>query len=324
MTTTSAIIVEKVGGPEVLQLGQREVPPPGQGEVQIEQEAVGLNFIDVYVRKGQYPRPLPFIPGEEGAGTVVAVGPGASEFKVGDRVAYAGVNNAYSRLRNIAESSLVPLPKSIEFRTAAAMMLKGMTAEYLLRRCRPVMKGDTVLFHSASGGVGQIAVPWAKALGARVFGVVGSAAKVDLAKSVGADEVLVQSPSLPAQVKELTSGRGVDVVYDAVGKDTFDLSLECLRSRGMMVSFGQSSGFIPPFDLLKIGGLRSLYLTRPSMGAYLATRKELVESAQALFQIIGTGAVKIPIPREFPLAQAADAHRALEARQTTGSVVLIP
>jgi NADPH2:quinone reductase len=320
-----AIRVHAVGGPEVLRWESTDVPPPGPGEVQLEHRAIGLNFIDVYHRTGLYPQPLPFTPGQEAAGVVTAVGAGVTTLKAGQRVAYAGLGGAYAQRRNAPADRLVALPDAIDYVTAAAVMLKGMTAEFLLRRCRPVGVGDTVVFHAAAGGVGQLACPWAKHLGARVIGVVGQSSKVPLASAAGCDEVVVMDTGdLVARVKAFTGGAGAQVVYDSVGKDTLLHSLDCLAPRGTLVSFGQSSGKPPPLELSQLGGLRSLFVTRPSLFAYIATRSELEASAAALFDVLARGVVKVAPPRTFPLAEAADAHRALEARQTTGSVVLVP
>ncbi|MEW5738760.1 MAG: quinone oxidoreductase [Myxococcota bacterium] len=322
---THAIRVHAVGGPEVLRWEEVDVPPPAPGEVQLEHRAVGLNFIDVYHRTGLYPQPLPFIPGQEGVGVVTAVGAAVTSLEPGQRVAYAGLPGAYTERRNAPAAHLVKLPDAISDTTAAAVMLKGMTAEYLLRRCRSVGPGDTIVFHAAAGGVGLLACQWAKHLGARVIGVVGSRGKVALAKGAGCDEVVcLADEQLVARVKELTHGRGAQVVYDSVGKDTLLQSLDCLASRGTLVSFGQSSGKPPPIELAQLGGLRSLYVTRPSLHAYTATRAELEESARALFRVLESGVVKVQPPRTFALKDAAQAHRALEGRETTGSVVLIP
>lgn len=320
-----AIRVHAVGGPEALKWEDVEVPPPGPGEIQLQHHAIGLNFIDVYHRTGLYPLPLPFTPGQEGAGVVTAVGPGVSHLQPGHRVAYAGLAGAYAERRNAPADRLVTLPDDIDFATAAAVMLKGMTAEFLLKRCRPVGPGDTLVFHAAAGGVGQLACQWAKHLGARVIGVVGHRDKVALAQAAGCDAVVsLAEEDLVARVQALTDGRGAQVVYDSVGKDTLLQSLDCLAPRGTLVSFGQSSGKPPPLELAQLGGLRSLFVTRPSLFAYIATRTELEASASALFQVIRRGAVKVAAPRTFPLSAAADAHRALEARETTGSVVLLP
>jgi NADPH2:quinone reductase len=317
------IRVSQTGGPEQLVWTALEVPPPGPGEVQLQHRAVGVNFVDVYHRIGLYPLPLPFTPGSEGAGTVTALGPGVSDLRVGQRVAYVHPG-AYAEVRNVPADRLVPLPDGVDDRLAASVMLKGMTAEFLLRRCRPVGPGDTILFHAAAGGVGQLAVPWARHLGATVIAVVGRPEKVALARAAGAHHVLVQSPDLAAEVKSLTGGRGVQVAYDSVGKDTLEASLEALAPRGMLVTFGQSSGKPPPLDLNRLGGPRSLFVTRPSLFAYIAARAELLASSTALFEVLQLGVVKVAAPTTFRLEDAAQAHRALESRGTTGSLVLLP
>jgi NADPH2:quinone reductase len=326
MTTSShAIRVHAVGGPQVLTLEDVTVPEPGPGEVQLRQTAIGLNFIDVYHRTGLYPMPLPFTPGQEGAGVVTKLGPGVTAFQVGDRVAYAPLGGAYAAVRNAPAERLVPVPAGVSDDVAASVMLKGMTAEFLLRRCRPVQAGETILFHAAAGGVGQLACQWAKALGARVIGTVGSAAKVAVAKGAGCDEVInSREEDVAARVKALTGGKGVPVVYDSVGKDTWSGSLDALSPRGMLVSFGQASGKVPPVDLGTLSGPRSLFVTRPSLFAYVATREELQAAAKALFDVILSGAVKVAAPTVFALAEASKAHQALEGRETTGSVVLRP
>jgi NADPH2:quinone reductase len=318
-----AIRVSHVGGPEVLEWTSVEVPPPGAGEVQLRQTAIGLNFIDVYHRTGLYPQPLPFVPGNEGAGVITALGANVTGFTVGQRVAYATLAGAYAEVRNASVDKLIALPVDIDDATAASVMLKGMTAEFLLLRCHPVGPNDTVLFHAAAGGVGQLAIPWARQLGATVIGVVGREEKVAQARAAGAQHVVLQADFV-AQAKALTGGRGVDVVYDSVGKDTFQGSLDALRARGTLVSFGQSSGKAAPLDINSIGGVRSLFVTRPSLFAYVSTRAELEASAASLFEVIRRGVVKVPKPTTFPLREVAEAHRALEARQTTGSVVLLP
>jgi NADPH:quinone reductase len=323
-----AIVIHEVGGPEKLSWEDVPVPTAGPGEALVRQTAVGLNFIDVYNRAGVYPVPLPFVPGQEGAGVVEAVGEGVRDVVPGDRVAYCGVPGAYAEVRTIAAERLVPLPKDIDDRTAAAIMLKGLTAEYLLRRCAPVEAGDTILVHAAAGGVGLLACQWARSLGAHVIGTAGGPAKVALAKSRGCEHVIdyneLDGKGVVARVKELTNGAGVSIVYDAVGKDTFQTSLDCLRPRGMLVSFGNASGVVPPFSPLVLGGLRSLYLTRPSMGAYLGTRVELMEASLALFEVVRSGAVKVDVNQTYALRDVATAHRDLEARRTTGSTVLLP
>ncbi len=306
-----------------MKLEEVALPPPGPGEVRLRHEYVGLNFIDVYQRTGLYPLPLPAVLGQEGAGAVVALGADVVGLEVGDRVAYAGLTGAYAEERNAPAATLVPLPDDIDGRSAAAMMLKGMTAEYLLRRCCRVTAGDTILFHAAAGGVGLIACQWAKALGARVIGTVSTEEKAVLARAHGCDEVVVTSASdFAPVVRELTAGRGADVVYDSVGQATFDGSLSCLKPRGTLVLFGQSSGKVPPFDLGRLGGDKSHFVTRPSLGAYVATRDELLACAAALFEVVAKGAVRVPAPRVVALADVAQAHRDLESRKTTGSTVL--
>ncbi|HYX93399.1 MAG TPA: quinone oxidoreductase [Myxococcaceae bacterium] len=319
-----AIRVHRTGGPEVLSWEEIDLGRPGPGQVRLRQRAVGLNFIDVYHRTAVYPLPTPFVVGQEGAGEVVEVGPGVTELRSGDRVAYAGLMGAYAEERLATADRLVKLPNGISFETAAAMMLKGMTAEYLLRRTRPLSAGETILFHAAAGGVGLIACQWARALGATVIGTVGSRQKAELARSHGCHHVIVTSEEdFVKRVKEITSGRGVPVVYDSVGQATWQGSLDCLRPRGLFVLFGQSSGKVPPIDAGILNQKGSLFLTRPSLGAYTATRAELLESAGALFERVLSGEVRIEVNQRYPLAEAAQAQRDLEARKTTGSTVLI-
>lgn len=323
---TQAIRVHDYGGPEVLKWEEVEVGDPGPGEVKIRQTAVGLNFIDVYVRTSLYPQPsLPFIPGMEGAGVVTAVGEGVRDLKVGRRVAYAGRMGAYAKERLIAADRVVKIPTGISDETAAAIMLKGMTAQYLLRQTYRVGRDTTLLFHAAAGGVGLIACQWASSLGATVIGTVGSAGKALIARAHGCTHVInIREEDLVAKVKEYTRGKGVDVVYDSIGKDTFPASLDCLKRRGMWVSFGQSSGPVPEFRINLLAQKGSLFATRPALGDYTATRKELVAVANDLFDVIAKGKVKIAINQTYPLAEAAKAHRDLEARLTTGSTVLLP
>jgi NADPH:quinone reductase len=323
---TKAVRMEKTGGPEVLQWVDFEPGPPKSGEVLLRHEAVGLNFIDVYHRSGLYPLPaLPAIIGMEGAGVVQTVGEGVSEVAVGDRVAYAGLPpGAYAEVRNIPAHRLVKLPDAISTRQAAAMMLQGMTARYLLHGCYHVKAGDRILVQAAAGGVGLILCQWAKHIGAQVIGTAGSPEKAALAKSHGCDHpILYRDEDFVSRVKEITQGRGVDVVYDSVGQTTFMKSLDCLRPMGMMVSFGQSSGSVPPFDLGILGAKGSLFLTRPSLMAYTAMREDLLAHARDLFDVVEKGAVKIEIGQTYPLAEAARAHRDLEDRKTTGSSVLV-
>ena len=322
-----AICIHQTGGPDVMQWEDVEVGAPGPGEVRIRHEAVGLNYIDVYFRTGLYPAPsLPFSPGMEGAGVVEAVGAGVDALRSGDRVAYAAPPvGSYAEERLMPAAKVVKVPAEIDSRQAAAMMLQGMTAEYLLRRTWPVQSGETILFHAAAGGVGLIACQWAKHLGATVIGTVGSDEKAELARAHGCDHPIVYTrESFTDRVMELTNGAGVPVVYDAVGRDTFEGSLACLRPRGMLVSFGQSSGTIAPFDIGVLSARGSLYITRPTLMTYTASRADLEMSAQALFDVVRQGGVRITVNQSFPLAEAAAAHRALESRQTTGSTVLMP
>ena len=323
---THAIVVHAYGGPEVLKWEEVEVGAPGPGQVRLKQTAVGLNYIDVYGRTGYYPQPsLPFIPGMEGAGIVTAVGSGVSEFAVGDRVAYAGPIGAYAQERLIAADRVVKIPSGIDPTEAAAIMLQGMTAEYLLRRTYRVGPETTLLFHAAAGGVGLIACQWARSLGATVIGTVGSAEKAKLALEHGCTHVInYREEDFVARVKELTRGKGVDVVYDSIGKDTFPGSLDCLRPLGLWVSFGQASGPVPEFKITLLSQKGSLFATRPSLGNYTATREDLVASANDLFDVVKSGKVKIAVNQTYPLAEAARAHRELEARTTTGSTLLIP
>ena len=321
-----AIRVHGCGGADALRWESVEVGDPGPGEVRLRHLAVGLNFIDVYHRTGLYPLDLPFVPGLEASGVVEAVGAGVEEFAVGDRVAYgAGPLGAYAQERLMPAARLVRIPPGVGDRQAAAMMLQGMTVEYLLRRTHAVQAGDVILLHAAAGGVGLIACQWARHLGATVIGTVGSDEKAELARAHGcAHPVVYTRESFVEKVKELTGGRGVPVVYDSVGRDTFHDSLACLRPRGLMVSFGQSSGPVEPLDpgLLAAGG--SLFLTRPTLMHYAADRRELLDSATALFDVVAAGHVKVEVRQTFPLADAAEAHRALESRRTTGSTVLLP
>lgn len=321
---TQALRFHAPGGPEVLRLEEIEVEAPGPGQALVRHAAIGVNFIDCYHRSGLYPVPLPAIVGSEGAGHVDAVGPGVTEVAPGDRVAYAGVMGAYAEVRVIDAAKLVRLPDDIDEKTAAAAMLKGMTAEYLLRRTYPVRSGEAILFHAAAGGVGRIACQWAKRLGATVIGTVGSDEKVALAREAGCDHVIVTSrEDIAARVREITAGAGVRVAYDGVGKDTFEASLDSLAPRGMLVTFGQSSGPIPPFDVLTLSKKGGLYLTRPTLHLYTRTRAELLESASALFDAIRSG-VRVDARQTWPLRDAAEAHRALESRRTTGSSLLLP
>ncbi|HLK93844.1 MAG TPA: quinone oxidoreductase [Polyangia bacterium] len=323
---SSAIVIHELGGAEQLRFETVADAAPGPGQARVRQTAIGLNYVDVYYRTGLYKVPsLPFTPGQEGSGIVDAVGPGVTDVSVGDRVAYAGINGAYAETRVIAADRLVRLPPAIDGRTAAAMMLKGMTAEYLLLRCARVSRGDTILFHAAAGGVGSIACQWARAIGLRVIGTAGGPEKVARARQNGCDEVVdLNSEDLATRVKELTGGAGVRTVFDSIGKETFEASLACLAPRGMLVLFGQSSGVVPPLDLSRLAAGGSLFLTRPSLGHYVATRDELVQSAGRLFDLVGRGAVRIEIGQTYALRDAAQAHRDLEGRKTTASTVLLP
>ncbi len=322
-----AVRMYETGGPEVLRWEDVDPGRPGSGEVLVRHEAVGLNFIDVYHRTGLYPLPsLPATPGLEGAGVVEAVGPDVPRFQVGDRVAYAGLPpGAYAQTRIIPAHRLVPLPDTISTRQGAAIMLQGMTARYLLKGCHKVRAGDTILIHAAAGGVGLIVCQWAQYLGAMVIGTVGSEEKAQLAKQHGCDHAIeYRREDLVARVREITEGRGVDVVYDSVGRDTFDKSLDCLRPMGMMVTFGQSSGPVPPLDLAVLAAKGSLFVTRPSLMTYTAKRQDLLEHARDLFNVIEKGAVKVEIRQTYPLSEAARAHQDLENRRTQGTSILIP
>lgn len=322
-----AIRIHENGGPEVMKWEDVEVPVPGDGEALIEHAAVGLNFIDVYQRTGLYPLPeLPWVLGMEGAGTVVAVGAGVTEVNVGDRVAYAGMPpGAYAEARVIPAHRLVKLPNAISMDTAAAMMLQGMTVRYLLRGCYDVKQGDTILFHAAAGGVGLIACQWAKALGATVIGTVGSDEKAELAKAHGCDHAIVYTrENFTKRVKEITNGEGVAVVYDSIGKDTFEGSLDSLRPMGMMVSYGNASGPVDNFNLGILAQKGSLFLTRPTLMTYTAKRQDLLAHAEDLFDVVVKGKVTVEINQRYPLAEAAQAHIDLEARKTTGSTILLP
>lgn len=322
---TQAVVVHQTGGPEVLSVEDWPLGRPGPGQVGLRQTAIGLNFVDTYQRSGLYPVNLPFVGGNEGAGIITALGDGVTGFKLGDRVAYQGQVGAYAVERLAAAERMVPIPDGIDDRTAAAVMLKGLTAWYLLHETWAVGPGQTVLWHAAAGGTGLIATQWAKALGATVIGTAGSDDKVALARAHGCDHVInYNSEDFAVRVRELTAGRGVDVVYDGVGKATFEKSLDCLRPRGLMVSFGNASGVVSIPDVTLLARKGSLYVTRPTGAAYLGKRDDLLEGAGKLFAAIRSGAIKVEIGHTFALAEAADAHRALEGRGTTGSVLLIP
>jgi len=321
-----AIRIHETGGPEKLRWEEVEVGEPGPGQVLLRQTAVGLNYIDVYHRNGLYKMPLPSSIGSEAAGVVEKVGPGVSEFKAGDRVAYcSGPVGAYAEARLFPAERLVKLPAAIDDKTAAAMMLQGMTVEYLVRRTFPVKAGQIVLLHAAAGGIGLIASQWLKHLGATVIGTAGGPEKMALAKAHGCDHVLdSRQDDIAKRTRELTGGKGVAVVYDGVGKDTFQASLDSLAPRGMLVTFGNASGPAPAIEPAVLNTKGSLFLTRPSLGAYTATREELIASAEALFEVVLKGVVKIEIRQTYALKDAAQAHRDLEARKTTGSTVLLP
>jgi NADPH2:quinone reductase len=323
---TKAIRMNRVGGPEVMELVDIDLGAPGPGEAQVRHEAIGVNFIDVYFRTGLYPQPLPGALGMEGAGVVEAVGEGVTEVKVGDRVAYAGRPiGAYAQARNMPASQLLVLPENIGFDTAAAMMLQGLTVQYLFHRTVQLKAGDTVLFHAAAGGVGLIACQWAKVMGVNLIGTVGSEEKAALAIENGATHVInYNKENFTERVKELTGGKGVSVVYDSIGKDTFTGSLDCLAPLGMMVSFGNASGPVPPFSLGELASRGSLFITRPALMAYMARREDLEASAKSLFGVVSSGEVKIDIRQRYNLADVGQAHIDLEARKTTGSSILLP
>jgi len=322
---TKAIRIHANGGPDVMRWEDVPTPEPGPGEALIRHGAVGLNYIDVYFRTGLYKSALPTTIGMEGAGTVLTVGDGVTTVKPGDRVAYAGGPlGAYATERVIAADRLVILPDPIDFTTAAAMMLQGMTAQYLLRRTYKVSAGETIVVHAAAGGVGLILCQWAKHLGVTVIGVVSTEEKAELARAHGAAHVIVGHANLPAEVKRITGGAMVPVVYDSVGKDTFMTSLDCLAPLGMMVSYGNASGAVPPVDISILSAKGSLFLTRPTLATYTTKRDDLERVTADLFSVVASGAVKIRVNQTFPLAEAAAAHIALEARQTTGSTVLVP
>lgn len=329
MTTAQAVLIHQFGGPEVLKLEEVPVGEPAPGELRIRHHACGLNYLDVYHRTGQYPNPLPLVLGAEGAGIVEAVGQGVTHVKPGDRAAYASQQpGAYSQARVMPARNVVPLPQGIAFDTAAGMMLKGLTVQYLLKQTLPqggLQPGDHVLFHAAAGGVGLIACQWARALGLQLIGTAGGDDKCRLALEHGAAHVIdYQREDFVARVKEITGGRGVKVVYDSIGRQTFDGSLDCLRPLGLMVLFGSSSGPVPPLDLSRLAAKGSLYVTRPTIFTHLATLENTLAMAQDLFAVVQSREVKIDIRQRYPLAEVQRAHRDLEARRTTGSSVLLP
>ena len=321
-----AVQADRAGGPEVLTVIEKPLTKPEVGEILVRHKAVGLNFIDTYQRSGLYPVPYPCVLGSEAAGIVEAVGEGVTRFAAGDRVAYGnGPLGAYSEAHCVPQGRAVHVPDGVSLETAAATMLKGMTAEFLLRRCRPVKAGETILVHAAAGGVGQILVQWAKALGATVIATAGGPDKLALAKSLGADHLIdYRTEDVAQRVRKITDGKGVPVAYDSVGAATFEGTLASLAVRGMFVSFGNASGPIPPFSPLRLAQAGSLYFARPTLGHYVATTEELDASAAALFEVIASGQVKITIGQAFALRDARAAHEALEGRATTGSTVLIP
>ena len=320
-----AIQVQKTGGPEVLTVVEVPEPEPKAGEAVVKIDASGVNFIDVYFREGRYPAPLPFIVGQEAAGTVSAIGADVSGVKVGDRVAYTGLLGSYAEYAAVAADRLVRVPESLDTRQAAAAMLQGMTAHYLCRSTYPLQRGETALIHAAAGGVGLLLVQMAKTLGARVIGTAGSEEKAQLAREAGADDVIVYTThDFVAETKRLTDGQGVHVVYDGVGKSTFEGDLDVLRPRGYLVLFGGASGAVPPFDPILLSKKGSLFLTRPTLGHYIATREELEARAKDVLDTVASGALKLRVEHTYPLAEAAQAHRDLEGRRTTGKVLLVP
>lgn len=321
-----AIRINETGGPEVMQLVDVDVGTPGPGEARVRHVAIGLNFIDVYFRNGLYSQPLPAGLGMEGSGVVEAVGEGVSHLKAGDRVAYAArPNGAYAEARVMPAAGLLKLPESIDFETGAAMMLQGLTVQYLFRRTYPLKGGETILFHAAAGGVGLIACQWARALGITMIGTVGSDEKAALAKAHGCTHTInYNTENFVERVKDITNGQGVPVVYDSIGKDTFLGSLDCLSPLGMMVSFGNASGAVPPFSLQELASRGSLFITRPSLFNYTAKRDDLENMAADLFSMVESRKIRIDINQRYALADVAQAHRELEARKTTGSSILVP
>jgi NADPH2:quinone reductase len=320
-----AIEIGSTGGPEVLRLVEKTVGRPGEGQVHVDVEACGVNFIDVYFRTGLYPRPLPFVSGLEGAGCVRAVGPGVGDLQVGQRVAWSSVPGSYASELIAPAAMLVPVPDGVDGETAAAAMLQGMTSHYLVHGCRTSKPGDVALVHAAAGGVGLLLIQMLRDAQVRVIGTCSTAEKADLARAAGANDVIrYDQEDFTARTRALTDGRGVDVVYDSVGATTFEGSLACLRPRGLLCLFGQSSGVVPPFDLGRLNGMGSLFVTRPSLAHYTADREELLMRAGAVLSAVARGALSVRIGARFPLADAAAAHRALEGRRTTGKVILTP
>jgi NADPH:quinone reductase len=320
-----AIQLTKTGGPEVLEVGEAPMPEPGPGQVLVKIEASGVNYIDVYLREGRYPAKLPSIPGQEAAGVITALGPDASGFKVGDRVAYCHILGAYAEYAAVPVSMLIAIPDGVTMQQAAAALLQGMTAHYLAHSTYAIKSGDVVLVHAGAGGVGLLLIQMAKRLGARVLTTVSTEAKAELARAAGADEaILYTQEDFAVRVSELTGGEGVAVVYDSVGKTTFDGSLACLRPRGFMALYGGSSGAVPPFDLIQLSQRGSLYITRPTLKDYTATRAELEQRAGEVLGWVADGSLKLRIAHVYPLAEAAQAHRDLEGRKTAGKLLLIP
>ena len=322
---TTVVVMNEVGGADKMQIEDWEVPPPGPGEIKVRHEAIGLNFVDVLIREGNYDIPTPFVLGQEAAGVVMEVGPDVTEFKPGDRVAYMGATGAFSEERNLAAAGAFPIPDGVDFDTAAAITLKGMTVYYLFHMTHQLQPGETILFHGASGGVGQIAVQWAKHIGASVIATVSSEEKVALARESGADHVINNKiENFVDRVKEITGGRGVDVVYDSVGKDTFQNSLDCLRTWGLMVNFGHSSGRVSIEDIFETLAPKALYLTRPILPTHYTDRHVALKAAAAMYDLAAKGVLKIKIGQRFPLKETAKAHIALENRQTIGSTIIDP
>jgi NADPH2:quinone reductase len=320
-----AVRFHKTGGPEVLKVEDVEVGEPGAGQIRIRHTAIGINFIDTYQRSGLYPMQLPAVAGNEGAGVVDAVGSGVSGLKKGDRVAYTGLIGAYCEVRNVPADRMVKVPDGISDEQAATLMLKGMTTQYLIRRTYTVKSGDTVLFHAAAGGVGLFACQWLKALGATVIGTVGSAEKAALAKAHGCDHtILYNTENFVERVKQITGGKGVPVVYDSVGKTTWEGSIDCLQPRGLLVLFGNASGPVPPVNLGILAQKGSLYVTRPTLVTYIASRQDLEATAKDVFDVVLSGKVKVDITARYKLADAAKAHSDLEGRKTTGQMILVP
>ena len=320
-----AIQIQKTGGPEVLTLVDLPNPEPKPHEAVVEIKAAGVNYIDVYFREGRYPAPIPLIAGQEAAGQVIAIGAEVKDIQVGDRVAYTGIPGSYAEYAAVPVDRLVKIPEKLDYPQAAAAMLQGMTAHYLLNSTYPLRQGETALIHAAAGGVGLLLVQMAKKKGARVIGTAGSQEKANVARAAGADEAIVYtSQDFEAETLRLTDGKGVDVVYDGVGKDTFDRDLNVLRPRGYLVLFGGASGAVPPFDLTALSQKGSLFITRPSLAHYIATRQELVQRSGEVLNMITAGELKLRLEHTYPLSEAQQAHRDLEARKTTGKILLIP